>query len=228
MKMNDKGILPQQQGELTRAKQAGALHHFIVGEMILDKSLPALDVANICSLVSAEVESIEAFHFTLQKAEEKWRLQPVELASDCVLVRTRPTQETATRSEQDSPISLLKALLSSDTCLHDAVIEVHMTEDSRINITAVFSPWLTDPKGLDIFLKKLQATIEDHHLSRQVENEQTHEVVSFEEYVQWQWDILELEEAQIGQQFWKQQLRKGRNAQVIPWFNNITDRGFIV
>ena len=222
MKMNDKGILPQQQGELTRAKQAGALHHFIVGEMILDKSLPALDVANICSLVSAEVESIEAFHFTLQKAEEKWRLQPVELASDCVLVRTRPTQETATRSEQDSPISLLKALLSSDTCLHDAVIEVHMTEDSRINITAVFSPWLTDPKGLDIFLKKLQATIEDHHLSRQVENEQTHEVVSFEEYVQWQWDILELEEAQIGQQFWKQQLRKGRNAQVIPWFNNIS------
>merc|ERR1712137_663090 len=97
-----------------------------------------------------------------------------------------------------------------------------MTEDSRINITAVFSPWLTDPKGLDIFLKKLQATIEDHHLSRQVENEQTHEVVSFEEYVQWQWDILELEEAQIGQQFWKQQLRKGRNAQVIPWFNNIS------
>ncbi len=220
MHMNDKVILPQQQGELTRAKQTRRLRHFVVAEVSLDTSL---DVADICSLVAAEVESTDAFLYILHQTTEKWQLQRVRQASDCVLVQSGQAQVTATKGEHCSSVAGLKSLLSSENCSHDAVIDVHLTGEGVIKITAVFSPWLTDPKGMDIFLRKVQADINNRHLASQVADEQSDNTMSLDEYVRWQQDILELEEAQIGQQFWKMQLRKGRNAQSIPWRNNIPE-----
>ena len=221
MHINDKGILPQQQGELARAKQIGRLSHFVVAQVSLDTSL---DVADICSLIAAEVESTDAFLYAVHRTTEKWQLQRVRQASDCVLIQSSQAQVTATKGEHCNSVAAVKSFLSNEDCSHGAVIDVQLIGEGWIKITAVFAPWLTDPKGLDIFLCKVQAAINNRHLASQVAVELSNNAVSFDEYVRWQHDILELEEAQIGQQFWKMQLRKGRNAQSIPWHNNLPEK----